>query len=146
MQILDRICEELYDPKEGVLKAMAVGDPDSVCSHILWSCFRTHDVMASYVAMQFENHPSINSEYIKFLATNSGNNKVENMGLQMKTLKEDVGHQIKALKDEVKEALVKMKAAVTKADVATGRTDTAKTALEVLSKRVTVIENEYKRK
>ena len=98
--------------------------------------------MASYIVTQFENHPSINSEYIKFLATNSGNNKVEDLGLEVKALKEDgkVALQIKALKEEVKkEALAKVKAAVTKADVATGKADT-------LAKRVVALEEANKKK
>ena len=67
-QILDRVCEDLYAPKEGVAAAMAVEDPASICAHMLWSCFRTQDVMTTYINMNFENHPAISAEYVKFLA------------------------------------------------------------------------------
>ena len=76
MQVLDRICEDLYTPKEGVLEAMTIGDPESVCSHVIWACFKTHDVMSLYVDMQFDNHPPIAAEFTKFLTTNSGTNSV----------------------------------------------------------------------
>ena len=77
--LLDRICEDLFAPKEGVAAAMTVEDPASICAHMLWSCIKTHDVMTSYMEYSFENHPAISAEYVKFLATNSGFDKVEKM-------------------------------------------------------------------
>jgi hypothetical protein len=74
--ILDRICEDLFAPKEGVAVAMTVEDPASICAHMLWSCFKTQNVMALYMEHNFENHPAISAEYIKFLATNSEFEKV----------------------------------------------------------------------
>ena len=82
-QILDRICEELYAPKEGVGGAMKIEAPESVCCHILWAAFKTHDIMATYIDKNFENHPVISAEYIKFLATNSGIEKVEKIEVQL---------------------------------------------------------------
>jgi hypothetical protein len=46
MQILDKICEELFAPKSGVLEGFTLGDPDSVCAHVLYGSFRSQDVMA----------------------------------------------------------------------------------------------------
>ena len=90
-QILDRVCEDLYAPKEGgVVAAMAVDDPSSICAHMLWSCFRTHDVMSTYLDANFENHPAISAEYVKFLATNSGYDKVEKMEITVGSMKDDV--------------------------------------------------------
>ena len=63
-QILDRICEYLFAPKEGVAAvATTVKDPASICSHMLWSCFNTHDIMTTYIEYSFENHPAISAEY-----------------------------------------------------------------------------------
>jgi hypothetical protein len=87
MKILDRICEDLFAPKEGVVVAMNVEDPESICAHVLWSCFRTHDVMATYMDANFENHPAISAEYVKFLALNSGFDKVEKLEGLMASLK-----------------------------------------------------------
>ena len=128
-QILDRICEDLFAAKEGVQEAMAIDDPESVCSHVLWSCFRSHDVVSSYIHYQFENHPAIAAEYSKFLALNSGHEKIDQMETVLKGMKEDVAS-----------ALTKAKAAVAKADVATGKADTVKSGLEALSKRVQALE------
>jgi hypothetical protein len=87
MKILDRICEDLYAPKEGVVVAMNVEDPSSICAHVLWSCFRTHDIMATYMDVNFENHPAISAEYVKFLATNSGFEKVERLETTLASVK-----------------------------------------------------------
>ena len=77
MQIFERILADLYAPKDGVLDAMTLDNQWSVCTHTLWTSFKCHDVMATYVEHQFENHPAISTEYVKFLATNSGFEKVE---------------------------------------------------------------------
>lgn len=109
-QILDRICEELYAPKEGVGGAMTIDEPKSVCAHILWACFRTHDVMNSYIESNFENHPVVSAEYVKFLATNSGFDKVEKLESQLSSMSEKLA---KAL-DESKKAVAKADAASAK--------------------------------
>lgn len=129
-QILDRICEELYAPKEGVQEAMSIEDPASICSHVLWACLRTHDIMTGYIEHQFENHPTIAAEYVKFLATNSGHDKVDKLEATVKDLKE-----------EVASILNRSNAAVTKADVGTGRCDALKTGLEAVAKRVKTLED-----
>ena len=79
MKVLDRICEDLFAPKEGVVVAMNVEEPSSICAHVLRSGFRTHDVMASYIDTNFEDHQSISAEYMKFLAMNSGSEKVDKL-------------------------------------------------------------------
>ena len=66
---------------------MDVADPASICAHVMWSSCRTHDVMAGYIDISFVNHASIMGEYTKFLALNSGNEKVETLGKAVKELK-----------------------------------------------------------
>ena len=106
-QILDRVCEDLYAPKEEVAEAMTVEDPSSICAHLLWACFRTHDVMKSYLDHHFENHPAVSAEYVKFLATNSGFDKVEKMELTITMLKEKIDRALDAAeKAERKTAIV----------------------------------------
>jgi hypothetical protein len=60
---------DLYVPKDGVIESLSTGSPLTTCGHILWACFRTHEVMSTYVEHQFENHPAISTGYVKFLAT-----------------------------------------------------------------------------
>ncbi|KAI2496958.1 hypothetical protein MHU86_17543 [Fragilaria crotonensis] len=129
-QILDRICEELYAPKEGVQEAMTIEDPASICSHVLWSCLKTHDIMTGYIEHQFENHPTIAAEYVKFLATNSGHDKVDKLEEAVKEVKEDLAAAVKS-----------SRAAVAKADGGAGKSDAVKTALDALAKRVKSLED-----
>lgn len=129
-QILDRVCEDLYAPKEGVAAAMTVEDPSSICAHLLWSCFRTHDVMAGYIEHNFENHPAISAEYVKFLATNSGFDKVEKMEILVMSMKDNVAKALDSATNAGKQALVM-------AD----KFSAANKELEGLKKRVLSLEN-----
>lgn len=128
-QILDRVCEDLYAPKEGVAAAMTVEDPVSICSHLLWSCFRTHDVMAIYIEHNFENHPAISAEYVKFLATNSGYDKVEKMEVIVLAMKADVA-----------KALDLADKAAKKGEMATDKFSAAHKEIEALKKRIQTLE------
>ena len=129
-QILDRICEELYAPKEGIGGVMSIEDPRSVCSHMLWACFKTHDIMASYVDKNFENHPVVSAEYVKFLATNSGSEKVEKLEAQC------VG-----MSEKLTKALDESKKAVAKSDVASTKCAELSRELVALTKKVKSLED-----
>ena len=129
-QILDRVCEDLYAPKEGVAEAMTVEDPASICSHLLWATFRTHDVMKVYLDHHFENHPAISAEYVKFLATNSGFDKVEKMEVAMTSMKE-----------KVEKAMDVAEKAGKRADAVTDKFSALNKEVEVLKKKVQVLDN-----
>jgi hypothetical protein len=129
-QILDRICEDLYAPKEGVAAAMTVEDPVSMCSHLIWSCLKTHDVMSGYIEHQFENHPAISAEYVKFLATNSGSEKVERMD-----------GVVSSLTEKLNRSMEETKKAVSKADVATAKLSDLLKEVQVLAKKVKQLED-----
>lgn len=79
--------------------------------------------MAVYMSHKFENHPSVSTEYVKFLATNSGSEKVAKLALM------------------VESALSKAESATKKADISSSKTADFSRAMEVLSKRVTKLEN-----
>ena len=130
MQILDRIMEDLYAPKDGVLDAMTISDPLSVCSHLVWAAFKTHDIMTSYVDKHFENHPAISTEYVKFLATNSGFEKVEKLsGL------------VDALTEKLTKTTDDAKKAASKADNASMKMTEALREVAALTKRVKSLED-----
>ena len=66
--------------------------------------------MATYVSHHFENHPSVSTEYVKFLATNSGSEKVVKLT-----------ETVEALKIRALSALDEAKSATKKSDVATSK-------------------------
>ena len=129
-QILDRICEELYAPKEGVGGAMIIEDPESVSCHMLWACFKTHDIMSGYIDKNFEDHPAVSAEYVKFLATNSGFEKVEKLESQMSGMTE-----------KLTKALDESKKAVAKADAASSKCAELVREVGVLTKKVKSLED-----
>jgi hypothetical protein len=125
MQVLDRITADLFAPKDGVANGIK-GDRASVCSHILWASFRTHDVAQVYLDYNFENHPAISSEFIKFLATNSGFEKVEQLTDQVELLK------------------TKLAAAISEVSTAKSKSDTASTKLAEMLKELTAVTRRVK--
>jgi hypothetical protein len=81
--------------------------------------------MAGFEDANFENHPSIASEFVKFLATNTG---IEGMAV----LQEEVTALKSKLKDTEKQATL----AFGKADEASSVADVVQKATETLSKQV----------
>ena len=122
-QVLDRILADLFVPKDNILNSIKNRSPESTCGHVLYAAFKTHDIMANYMSHKFENHPSVSTEYVKFLATNSGSEKVGKLTVS------------------VESALSKAEAATKKADIAASKNADLTRALEVLTKRVHRLEN-----
>ena len=129
MQVLDRICSDLYVPKEGVANGMK-GDRRSICAHVLWANFRTLDVAQNYLDFNFENHPAISSEFIKFLATNSGFEKVERLE-----------ETVCGLKTAMTGALADAKEASKKSDTASTKCGDMNSAITALTRRVKTVED-----
>jgi hypothetical protein len=73
--------------------------------------FRSQDVMVGYVNHQFENHPSVSTEFIRVLATNSGSETVEQLAETVKTTKE-----------QLKKTSLEARLAGTKSDTASTKT------------------------
>jgi hypothetical protein len=62
----------LYLVRAGVLSPFVIYDNLSNATTVLWATFQTHDAVAECFSVNFKNHSSISSEYVKFLASNSG--------------------------------------------------------------------------
>ena len=123
MQILDKICEELYVPKATVLLWATLDDKESMCNHILWAAFKSLDIMGGYVALQFQNHPSVSTEFIRFLANNSGSEKIDQLVDQFAALK------------------VEARAASQKADTATNKVADLVRELTAATRRIKALED-----
>lgn len=99
---------DLYAPKDGVVESRTTRSPlSTACAHIIYASFKTHDVMSRYLEHQFKNRPAISTEYVKFLATNLGSEKVVKLV-----------DQVEELKKKLTVALDKVKRATAKADTA----------------------------
>ena len=86
--------------------------------------------MATYLEVNFENHPAISAEYVKFLATNLSFDKVEQLETTVATLKVQVD---KAVADAAKSRST--------ADGTGSAISTSVKAVAELTKRVTRLES-----
>ena len=129
-QVLDRVLADLYAPKDGIGESLTTRSPLSICTHLMWSSFRTHDVMTQYVIHNFDDHPAISTEYVKFLATNSGSDKVSKLG-----------DLVDALKVKVATATDESKKAVAKADTASSKNAELVREVAALTKRLKYLED-----
>ena len=94
-----------------VREILDVSDSKVLGTGILWATFATHEVMREYMKHGIENHPSIASEYVRFLVANSGLAKMEKIEKRMlalekenEQLKKDVAHADKAAKTAANKA------------------------------------------
>jgi hypothetical protein len=81
-----RICEEIHKDSSSLARSLSVStdetDRDKLTVLLIWATLRAHKMMDEYIQMEFKDHPTVASEYVKFLATNSGYETVA--GLQSK--------------------------------------------------------------
>ncbi|KAL7573966.1 hypothetical protein ACA910_001971 [Epithemia clementina (nom. ined.)] len=120
-QIVARIFSDMHEVRRTTLTSLQPNNPDSVCTWILWGVFRTQDVMQVYMDAQFQNHPSVSSKYVKFLAVNSGTETVKKL--------ED---KFEKLQDKHTALLDQLKKAISKADSASNIVDTQKKKIDDL--------------
>jgi len=125
-----RILEDVYEPRIGVLKALRTRKEIQVSTLIYYACLRSHAIMKEYRDLKFANHPSISSEYIKFLAHNSSYEVVENLQDRFKTME-----------GEIKEFKAKNVALSKSVNTATQKSDETKKGLTDLTKVVNKLEN-----
>jgi uncharacterized protein (UPF0332 family) len=120
--VLDRILADLYMPKDNIVHSLITKNTRVTCAQVLLAAFKTHDIMSVYVAHKFENHPSVSTEYVKFLATNSGSDKVVKLGETVDSVKEDA------------------KAASKKADIASSKCADLSKEVNILIAKVKALE------
>jgi hypothetical protein len=88
--------------------------------------------MAIYIQHNFEDHPSVSTEYVKFLATNSGSEKVAKLTEYVEALKTKIAT---AVEDHSK------KAAMAKADTASTKYAEINKELPSVTRKVKQIED-----
>jgi hypothetical protein len=129
-QVFDRILADLFVPRANISQSLKTRNTPTTCAQILLAVFKTHDIMATYVSHHFENHPSVSTEYVKFLATNSGSEKVVKLTETVEALK------IKALA-----ALDEAKSATKKSDVAASKYSDLDKEVSALNRRIKALED-----
>ena len=114
-KLVHRIFAKDCHMKRGaVSEVLDVSDTRVLGTGILWATFATHQVMREYMRHGIENHPSMASEYVRFLVANSGLSKIDKMESRLKALEEEN----KILKRDVAQADKAAKSAANKAEEA----------------------------
>jgi hypothetical protein len=129
-QVLDRILADLFHPRENIVQSLKTRNTPTNCAQIMFAAFKTHNIMAVYISHKFENHPSVSIEYVKFLATTSGSEKVVK-----------VTETVETLKGKATAALDEAKAATKKSDIAASKYADLVKEMAVLNRRVNLMED-----
>jgi hypothetical protein len=70
-EIIARICKSLNSARSDVRDISSKSSPLRNTARVLYAMLRVHDVMDEYLTLEIKNHPSISSEYVKFLAAHA---------------------------------------------------------------------------
>jgi hypothetical protein len=70
-EIVARICKSLNTASSKIRDISIKSTPLRNTARVLYAMLRVHDVMDKYLKMKIKNHPSISSEYVKFLASHA---------------------------------------------------------------------------
>jgi hypothetical protein len=128
-QLARRIFLEVSRPRIGVNNTFKVGDNEQIGRLVLWPVLKCQDIMKRYKDAAFKDDPTIASEYVKFLAANSGTDAVDKVTLR-----------ISAMELEVKEATKFAKNSSASAATASNKVDEMKKTFADLLRRVGKIE------
>lgn len=114
-----RVCTEIHKESGALARTLSVSkdetDRERLTVLILWATLRAHKKMEEYVRAEFKDHPTIASEYVKFLATNSGyemvsvlQTKIDSLEKELTTLKRSITNAANAA-DSAKKAAAEAK-------------------------------------
>jgi hypothetical protein len=89
-----RVCLEVHKDSGSLLRSLTIDKDDAerekLHSLMLWATLRVHKKMAEFQKYEFKDHPAIASEYVKFLATNTGFEVVSALESKVDGLKKEL--------------------------------------------------------
>lgn len=125
-----RVWSDMGSLRDGAFLALRTEDEVSTCGSVLWTIFKTHDKMEEFAVANIDDHSSISSEYVKFLASNSGE-QGDVSGL---------AEEVKLLKSTVKSQGIQMSSLSKKNDTASNGHDRTKTLINGFETRLNRVE------
>ena len=96
--------EDMSVGRRAAAKMSGGNSRDKVCDNYLYATLRAHRIMKEYMDAGIKDHPSISAEYIRFLATNSGKNGLEQTKAKVSSLEAQVASLTKRLEAVQKKA------------------------------------------
>jgi hypothetical protein len=124
-----RVLEEVGQHRIGVGGLISSTNGAGNAANVLCATFRTLDEMANFKKCKHKNHPCVSSEFVKFMASNTGVDSVKKFEIRVKTLE-----------GELKEAWDRAKVSSAKADAASNKAEQATKDLAALAKCVKALE------
>lgn len=97
-QLARRVLVEVAVPRNGVTSAINIKEYAKTKLLVLWPILKSHDVMKAYKDANFSDHPTISSEYVKFLVFNSSGDGTKELKAEIKVLKEENVSMAKSIK------------------------------------------------
>ena len=122
-QVVARVFKAMNTARSEIRSVTAKSSPTRNTAKVLFALLRVHDVMKEFLGQEIKNHPSISSEYVKFLASHMGYKDV----LAVKKKLEAVEKRTSDTDKEVKVALANSKSAQSEAKTAQNVAKEAKT-------------------
>ena len=104
-KLVNRIFAEDCFVRRGIVhEYMDSNDHRALGVSLIWGTFATHQVIREYQSYGIENHPSIASEYVRFLVYNSGAHKIELLEARCLNLENKVKEMSKTIESIQKTA------------------------------------------
>jgi hypothetical protein len=89
-EVVARICKALNSSRSEVRSISAKSSSVRTTARILYGMLKVHDVMAEYLKLEIKNHPSVSSEYVKFLASHASFKDVQVLKKRLETMEKEV--------------------------------------------------------
>lgn len=124
-KLVYQIFADMNKVRGGLKTGVQLSDPKALSAGVLYATMRMIDIQNEYMKYSITNHPSISLEYVKFLAMNSGLQKVTK-------LEKDVA----ALQTVLKAVKATLESVQKTASTAANKVNEAKEAVGKLSKKV----------
>ena len=81
---------DCHQRRGAVSEFLDASDGRTLSLGVLWGTFATHQIMREYMQHGIENHPSISSEYVRFLVANCGLERINKLEAQNDKLSTEV--------------------------------------------------------
>jgi hypothetical protein len=124
-----RMLMDVAAPRIGVQNHFRTGHNSQIAAQIFWAVLKCHDIMQVYQLANYQDHPSVSAELVKFLAVNTGYEQAEQMC-------GDIGRLSQEREEDKRSVAAAQKAVSTTAN----KVDELKKVVDALAKRVAACE------
>ena len=120
---------EIAEPRHGVALSLKAANQNKIAKVTLLASLRSLDIMREIQRLNFENHPAVANELVKFLAVNTEFDSIKNLQTDVAQIQKDVTHALREISNILK----------TQQTIA-NKTDQLKNDAAALVKRVKALE------